>query len=75
LVEEITAEECAAGVVAPAMCPRPLVGFRRRQLVFYGWNEMFIVHLNKMEISDRINRIDRIRFNPVYPVNTVKRFD
>ncbi len=27
------------------------------------------------EISDRIYRIDRIRSNPVYPVNPVKRFD
>jgi len=31
--------------------------------------------LKKMKISDRINRIDRIRSNPVYPVNPVKRFD
>jgi len=50
LVEEITAEEGAAGVVAPAMCPLPLVGFRRRQQVFCGLNEMFIVHLNKERI-------------------------
>jgi len=28
-----------------------------------------------MENSDRIKRIDRIQFNPVYPVNPVKRFD
>ena len=50
LVEEIAAEEVAAGVVAPAMCPLPLVGFRRRQRVFCGWNEMLIVHLNKKRI-------------------------
>nr|CAI64345.1 hypothetical protein [uncultured archaeon] len=50
MVEEITAEECAAGVVAPAMCPRPLVGFRRRQLVFYGCNEMFFLYLNEKRI-------------------------
>ena len=28
-----------------------------------------------MENSDRIYRIYRIRSNPVYPVNHVKRFD
>jgi len=28
-----------------------------------------------MEIPDRMNRIDRILSNPVYPVNPVKRFD
>jgi len=28
-----------------------------------------------MENSDRINRMDRIRSNPVYPVNPIKRFD
>jgi len=28
-----------------------------------------------MENLDRINRMDRIRSNPVYPVNPVKRFD
>ena len=28
-----------------------------------------------MKILDRINRIDRIRSNPVDPVNLVKRFD
>ncbi|MCD4810614.1 MAG: hypothetical protein K8R17_12060 [Methanosarcinales archaeon] len=50
MVEEIAAEDGAAGVVAPAMCPLPLVGFRRRQRVFCGWNEMLIVHLNKKRI-------------------------
>jgi hypothetical protein len=29
----------------------------------------------KMKISDRINMIDRIRSNPVYPANPVKRYD
>ena len=49
LVEEKTTEEGAAGVVALAMCPLPLVVFRRRQRVLCGWNEMFIVHLNEKE--------------------------
>jgi hypothetical protein len=31
--------------------------------------------LKKMKIPDRINMIYRIRINPVYPVNPVKRFD
>ena len=34
--------------------------------------QMRYTDIQKMEISDRIDRIDRIRFNPVYPV---KRFD
>jgi hypothetical protein len=34
-----------------------------------------VKQFKKMKISDRINRIDRIRSNPVYPVNPVKRFD
>jgi len=50
LVVEIAAEEGAAGVVDLAMCLLPLVGFRRRQRVFCGWNEMFIVHLNEKRI-------------------------
>ena len=29
----------------------------------------------KMKIPDRINTIDRIQSNPVYPVNPVKRYD
>ena len=33
------------------------------------------MYYKKMEISDWINRIGRIRSNPVYPVNPVKRFD
>ncbi|MCD4798904.1 MAG: hypothetical protein K8R19_07845 [Methanosarcinales archaeon] len=33
------------------------------------------VCFKKMEISDRINGIDRIRPNPVYPENPVRRFD
>ena len=33
------------------------------------------VEVRKRENSDRINRIDKIRSNPVYPVNPVKRFD
>ncbi len=35
----------------------------------------FNLFFKKIEISDRIIRIDRIRSNPVYPVNPVKRFD
>jgi len=31
--------------------------------------------VKKMEILDRIYRIDMIRSNPVYLVNPVKRFD
>ncbi len=31
--------------------------------------------VKKMEILDRVNRIDMIRSNPVYLVNPVKRFD
>jgi hypothetical protein len=33
------------------------------------------VCFKKMEITDRIYRIDRIRSNPVNPVNPVNRFD
>ena len=35
----------------------------------------YVIYYKKMEIADRINRIDRIQSNPVYPVNPVKRFD
>jgi len=55
----MAAEEGAAGVVAPAMWPLPLVGFRRRQLVFCSWNEMFMVHLNEK------NHLNEMAFNGV----------
>jgi len=32
-------------------------------------------NFRKMEISDMINWIDRIRSNPEYPVNPIRRFD
>ncbi len=32
----------------------------------------YVIYYKKMEIADRI---DRIQYNPVYPVNPVKRFD
>ncbi len=32
----------------------------------------YVIYYKKMEIADRI---DRIQSNPVYPVNPVKRFD
>ena len=46
-----------------------------KPIIHYHVHTRKLILHKKMKISDKIYRIDRIRSNPVNPVDPIKRFD